>query len=79
MKLVETLKNRTVALKVAEVAKLLGVTPQHIYKMAARGSIPSFRISGSVRFDPDDVATWLPGKQTPTTTTRRMTSSGGAA
>jgi len=31
-------------------------TPQHIYKMAASGSIPSFRISGSVRFDPDEVA-----------------------
>ena len=40
MRLVETLKSKTVALKVAEIAKLLGVTPQHIYKMAARGTIP---------------------------------------
>lgn len=63
MKLVETLKNKTGALKVTEIAKLLGVTPQHIYKMAASGSIPSFRVSGSVRFDPDDVAAWLEGKQ----------------
>jgi excisionase family DNA binding protein len=65
MKLVETLKNKTRALKVTEIAGLLGVTPQHIYKMAARGSIPSFRISGSVRFDPDEVAAWLQGKQNP--------------
>jgi excisionase family DNA binding protein len=65
MKLVETLKNRTGALKVAEIAKLLSVTPQHIYKMAARGSIPSIRISGSVRFDPDEVAAWLQRKRTP--------------
>jgi excisionase family DNA binding protein len=79
MKLVETLKNRTGALKVAEIAKLLGVTPQYIYKMAASCAIPSFRISGSVRFDPDDVAGWLQGKQTPTTALRRMSSSRVAA
>jgi hypothetical protein len=33
--------------------------------MAASESIPSFRISGSVRFDPDEVATWLNEKQAP--------------
>jgi len=33
--------------------------------MAASGSIPSFRISVSVRFDPDAVATWLNEKQAP--------------
>lgn len=27
--------------------------------MAATGTIPSCRISGAVRFDPDDVAVWL--------------------
>jgi predicted DNA-binding transcriptional regulator AlpA len=48
MKLVETLKNRTGALKVAEIAKLLGVTPQHIYKMAASGGIPSFPLCASI-------------------------------
>jgi len=78
MRLVETLKNRTAALKVAEIAKLLGVTPQHIYRMAASGTIPSFRISGSVRFDPDDVASWLQQKQTPTPP-RRISSSRAAA
>jgi excisionase family DNA binding protein len=57
--------------KVAEIAKLLGVTPQQIYKMAASGRIPSFRISGSVRFDPGDVADWLQAKQSPVTTPRR--------
>jgi len=33
--------------------------------MAASGSIPWFRISGSVRFDPDEVATWSNEKQAP--------------
>jgi excisionase family DNA binding protein len=65
MKLIETLRSRTGALKVAEVAELFGVTPQHIYRMAANGSIPSFRISGSVRFDPDEMAAWLKEKQAP--------------
>ncbi len=79
MKLVETLKSRTGALKVAEVAKLFGVTPQHIYKMAASGGIPSFRISGSVRFDPDEVAAWLKEKQAPAAALRRISSPGVAA
>jgi excisionase family DNA binding protein len=79
MKLVETLKNRTGALKVGEVAKLFGVTPQHIYKMAACGSIPSFRISGSVRFDPDEVAAWLKEKQAPAAASRRLGSPSVAA
>jgi len=79
MRLVETLKSRTGALKVGEVAKLFGVTPQHIYKMAASGMIPSFRISGSVRFDPDEVASWLKEKQAPGAASRRISSASVAA
>jgi excisionase family DNA binding protein len=79
MRLIEALKSRTGALKVAEVAKLFGVTPQHIYRMAARGSIPSFRISGAVRFDPDEVASWLQEKQVPPPTARRLGSTRVAA
>lgn len=63
MTLVESLRSRTRALKVADLAELFGVTRQHVYKMAASGKIPSFRISGSVRFDPGDVAAWLQEKQ----------------
>ena len=72
MRLAETLRSRTGALKVAEVAEVLGVTPQHIYKMAANGNIPSFRVSGAVRFDPDQVAAWLEEKQGPAMTGRRL-------
>ena len=79
MRLVETLKNRTNALKVSEVAELLGVTPQHIYKMAASGRVPSFRVSGSVRFDPDDVAEWLLGKQCASITLPKASSARVAA
>jgi excisionase family DNA binding protein len=63
MRLVESLRSRTSALKVAEIARILGVTPQQIYQMAASGSIPSFRVRGSLRFDPDEVASLPQGKQ----------------
>jgi excisionase family DNA binding protein len=62
MKLLEMLSKRTSALKVAEVAEMFGVTQQHIYKMAARGQLPSFRVAGAVRFDPHDLAQWLARK-----------------
>jgi excisionase family DNA binding protein len=79
MRLVETLKSKTGALKVAEIARLLGVTPQHIYRMAASGSIPSFRVLGSVRFDPDEVAAWLERKQNASVTVGRINSGRAAA
>jgi excisionase family DNA binding protein len=63
MRLIELLENRTGAMKVGEVAKVLGVSPQQIYKMAASGIIPSFRISGAIRFDPGEVADWLKKKR----------------
>jgi excisionase family DNA binding protein len=74
MRLVETLKRKTGALKVAEIARLLNVTPQHIYKMAASGSIPSFPVLGSVRFDPDEVAAWLAGKKNQAAASHRISS-----
>lgn len=50
------------ALKVGEVAEMSGVTQQHIYKMAASGQLPSFRVAGAGRFDPQDLAQWLTKK-----------------
>lgn len=58
-KILQTLAVKEHALKAGELAKLLGVTRQHIYKMAAAGAIPSFRIGAAVRFDPKQVAEWL--------------------
>src|SRR6266404_1017580 len=39
------------------------LTPQHIYKMAARGALPSLRIAGAIRFDPQDLVNWLKTKE----------------
>jgi len=53
------LENRKEALKVSEVARILGVTPQHIYKMAKAGLIPHFHVRGAVRFCPAELAEWI--------------------
>jgi hypothetical protein len=38
---------------------MLGVTPQHIYKMAKAGLIPCFHVKGAVRFCPAELAAWI--------------------
>lgn len=60
--LIERLESRTGAMKVPELCELLGVDDKHIYRMAARGSLPSFHVGGAVRFDPQEVAKWLRSK-----------------
>jgi excisionase family DNA binding protein len=47
------------ALTVRELATLLHVSERLIYRMAADAVIPSFRVCGSVRFDPNATAAWL--------------------
>ena len=59
MSLVEIVREKQEALRVRDVAQLLGVSPQQIYKMAAKGEIPSFKIANAVRFDPQETADWL--------------------
>jgi excisionase family DNA binding protein len=53
--ILQTLESKDHALKAGELAKLLGVTRQHIYKMAAANSIPSFQVGTAARFDPKQV------------------------
>ena len=60
MQIIETLENRKDAVRVSELAKLLSVTPQHIYKTWAAGRIPgAFRVNRAIRFDPQILAEWL--------------------
>jgi excisionase family DNA binding protein len=47
------------ALTAEELAKLLSVSKVTIFKQAAAGRIPSFRVGTCVRFDPRAVANWL--------------------
>lgn len=46
------------ALTAEEIAGLLGVSKQMIRKQSRAGSIPSFRIGTSVRFDPKKLCEW---------------------
>ena len=59
MSLVERLKSQTKVLRAGELASLLEVTPQHIYKLAASGRMPCIRVAHAIRFDPQQVANWL--------------------
>ncbi len=59
VKLIEVIEARNEALRVRDIARILGVSAQQIYKMAVRGQIPSFRVANAVRFDPQVFATWL--------------------
>jgi excisionase family DNA binding protein len=52
--LIEQLEARSGAMKVGELCELLGVDDKHIYRMAARGLLPSFHVGGAVRFDPKE-------------------------
>ena len=47
------------ALTAEELAKLLSVSKVTVFKLAAKGRIPSFRVGTCVRFDPRAVARWL--------------------
>jgi excisionase family DNA binding protein len=60
--LIEQLDARHGAMRVADLTALLGVDDKHIYRMAARGQMPSFRLGGAVCFDPQEVAKWLRSK-----------------
>ena len=62
MSLVEILRGKQEALRVRELAQVLGVSQQQIYKMAAKGEIPSFKVANAVRFDPQETAEWLKEK-----------------
>ena len=59
MKLVEILENRNEVLKVPEVAKILGISKQQVYKIAAAGTIPHFRVQCAIRFCPAELAEWI--------------------
>jgi len=57
--LIENLEKRQRALKASEVADLFQVSPMTIYRAAKEGSLPSFKVGSSLRFDPKTVIAWL--------------------
>jgi excisionase family DNA binding protein len=58
---IENIERGDRALLVPELAALLRVTPGTIYRLARQHAIPSFRIGGSIRFDPLVLSRWMRG------------------
>ena len=77
MNLADSIDGRTNALTVSDVAALLNISERQVYKLAAENRIPSFKIGGSVRFDPAAFAAWLRQKIEPSSV--RLFSSGRGA
>jgi excisionase family DNA binding protein len=46
-----------------EVAELLGVHENWVYDHAASGDLPSYKIGGTRRFDPDELRGWIDGQR----------------
>jgi excisionase family DNA binding protein len=44
---------------VRQVAELLGVHENWVYDRAASGELPSYKIGGSRRFNPDELCSWI--------------------
>jgi excisionase family DNA binding protein len=59
MDLADSLEQRATALTVSDVAALLAISERQVYKLAAEGRIPCFKIGNSIRFDPSAFAAWL--------------------
>ena len=47
------------ALNANELALILGMSHQTIFRLAKQNRLPSFRVGTCVRFDPFSVAKWL--------------------
>jgi excisionase family DNA binding protein len=62
-----------------QVAELLGVHENWVYDQAVSGELPSYKIGGTRRFDPDELRGWIAdhrepenGRQIPRKSARRV-------
>ncbi|MET0411365.1 MAG: helix-turn-helix domain-containing protein [Polyangiaceae bacterium] len=57
-------------LTVKEVAALLRVSTQTLYKMLEQGQIPAVRVGSQWRFDRDKVESWIESQGVPASSSR---------
>lgn len=50
-------------LTVEELAVLLRCQPEKVYRLAARGELPSYKVEGRRLFSQAEVAAWLEGRR----------------
>ena len=58
MKIVEILEARTTPLSVRDVVAVTGISKSKVYQKIAQGELPSIRIDGSIRIDPNQLIVW---------------------
>ena len=46
-------------LSAARVGERLGLSRSHVYTLAAAGELPSIKLRGAVRFEPEDIETFI--------------------
>jgi excisionase family DNA binding protein len=63
--ILDALRQRNTVMNVHEVSALLGLSKSLLYRMAAANEIPAIRLSGAVRFDPGQLATWYEARLNP--------------
>src|SRR5260370_38726995 len=63
MSLASRVKATHHAMTAEELAEILKVSRLTILRRAKRGTIPSFRVSSCVRFDPANITNWLAEKR----------------
>lgn len=59
LQIVAELRQRKTALNAAELADILQISKNVVYRDARRGTIPSFKVGDLRRFDPGALASWL--------------------
>ena len=47
------------AMTIKKVAAYLSVNEKTVYRMAQKGGLPGFKVSGSRHFKQDDIDTWI--------------------
>jgi excisionase family DNA binding protein len=52
-------------MSIAEVAELLGVSVRHVRRLVQERRIPFFKWGHLLRFDPDEIETWLQRSHVP--------------
>jgi excisionase family DNA binding protein len=57
--LLTEIEGRKTALTIKEVAKLLNVSSETVRRLAQKKQLPSFKVGGSVRFNPASLGYWL--------------------
>jgi len=64
MTLIELIESKPNALTVEELATMMSQSPKTLYKAVKTGRLPAYRLGGSIRLDPHDVAEWLRKRRT---------------